>query len=260
MKSLVTRTNGAMSAPEPIVPEMLEHAIVAYLRPDSGMFQAQLKLLPKGHLIVPRIAALIHAFDAHLRVPLNREALEEWLLPLRDAVTFRPDEAEFDGRIESVLKRDPDLPPLPLACLNARSYAAAVRTFRKWPSGAELIELLEAQTRVLVLRRTALQAICDGIPRLEEPPQKPREPPTDEERAAVSGKVSALVQDLRGRSERAAPPGAFTAEVRPKSGALPPHVLAATLRQQIAKGPPDEVEGLKRRLDLLERSMPKAAE
>jgi hypothetical protein len=250
------------NAPEPVVPELLEEAIRAYLRPAREgrsaveEFQGAVAQIPPQR--AQRVAALADAYEMHLAPTITREALTAWLEPLCTAVGGHPPSGDvFDGRIEGVLTGGPDLP---LACLSDRSLAAALRAFRWWPSVQELIELLERQAGLLRSRQRALKAVHDlMVPQAPAvvPPVK-REGPTEAAIAAVGAMVSGFTAEIRGRGGDA---GAETAVKPPvKSGALPPAILAATLRRDIAGGPADLVGGLRKRLEILERQHPEVRE
>ena len=193
-QAIVIRNPKAATIPEPKVPEALEAAITTYLRADMGTFEHAGARLNPG--VVNYLDTLVAGFDAAIRAAITEEDLTDWLVPFCDSVAKPPSEEAFSARIRDVLATAPNLPR---CALNDRSKAALVRTFTWFPSSKELIEFLEAQGWLLIRRRTALQAIRDGVASRATEPPKPRVEPTEVEKVQVSQAVHGLVRELAAR-------------------------------------------------------------
>lgn len=238
MNELSTRVADPRAVPA--LPEWLDKAVDRFLDPE---WRSYLRPMEREQRQAAEFGA--RRFDEMLAVTIARPTLEAWLEPLVTAVKNPPPEDQYDGRIEAIMRA---AGALPLAVLGPVTQAEALKTFKFWPSAAELLELLEKEARRLQVRRDALHALAKPpAPRGDRP--QPRTPPSDAEKDHVARVVSAFAAGARGAGPGAGDPPPPKPEVKAKP--LADAQLIALYEQQARSGDKFVAENAERRLKAL---------
>lgn len=174
----------------PVLSLQLERQVSAIAEPSRYAGAEPFTLNSAAPRHDPAAASALPQFEHACRAP-DPSVVVAWLSQLAAAVGNSPSPEDFRERANVVVGALADLP----ACVwTSQTLAEASRSFRFWPSVAELDGLLRPRGESIWRRRDALRRIAEARPGAT-PSLRPD--PTDAEREQVRAAASALVAELR---------------------------------------------------------------
>lgn len=100
---------------------------------------------------------LIPYFETAMRTAITRDRLAMWFGPIPHAVSNPPPQDDLPGRIKVIAEVVCDLPA---AVLTVETRREAMRTWKFWPSAAEVFAFLEDKARALATMKALLESLA----------------------------------------------------------------------------------------------------
>jgi hypothetical protein len=159
MREMVSRRVGAVILPDsfvmpPIADARLAMEINSIIKPHPDLSKAQIW---SGDIRVAAAKALTE-LEPMMMLP-SESIVTAWLWPIGDAVEYTPAEDEFFRRAH-VLWMASDLPHVAWTLAAQRE---GIRTWRRLPSVAAVLELVGGPVLPLIARHKALRHIACGV-------------------------------------------------------------------------------------------------
>lgn len=147
---------------------------------------------PPPAWMMPEIRAA-HAKLGQALGPTDAAIIARWIAPLASMVSRAPEGDTLRVRVQAMAHA---LTDLPLCCWTPEMQRLAARTFKFWPSVAEIAELVAPAAQPLRQQRAALQRMMFVKPKHQRgSPEERAETP--EERAAHAERNRAAVEAMR---------------------------------------------------------------
>lgn len=197
-------------------------------------------------------AALVTVAEARCGGATTREHVDAWVSELLGARLGRPpqDDAALDAYIDLVALTFEDLPA---GVWGAEALKAGLRTWKWWPSTAEVGEVVEPVARRLIAERDALRRVAapPAPPALPAPSQLAL--PAPEDRPATADYVAGVLakwgyRPAGGRGDAA------TRAPAPREPAPPPRPLSPAGQARAAAAVTDLRAGVRLRYEEMARS------
>ncbi|MDE2022164.1 MAG: hypothetical protein KGI71_04640 [Patescibacteria group bacterium] len=193
MNQVATTTSRAIIADVPRMTPALRDVMRRVLNPhpDVGL---RLEAVPahvqtEARGIIPQLEALC--------CPAGADLVRHWLLPINSAVSQPLGPEDFDARAAAIAAAVGDMP---MAVFMPRNQAEAMRTWRWFPSAADVADFLGPKARVFTGPLWALRQVAEGRPETEPTPL------TDEQRTAISEEFWAKWRTMRAEAGLDRPP------------------------------------------------------
>lgn len=183
----------AIAPPDPPMPPAIAHAVAGMLAPVVG--RGQFGKDDPGHYVAPAALTehqwqdaqrIADRFDAML-IPVTRDVIAAWLMPVNVASRNPQAPAEFAMRVAGIAEMVGDLPA---AAFTAESRRRLTTGF--FPSHEDVRKAVEPEAEAWVRKRNALRSLRQAS---APAPAKPDER-TPEEIAAVQAKAAAFYADM----------------------------------------------------------------
>lgn len=133
--------------------------------------------------------------------PTEASTIARWIIPLASMVSRAPEGDNLRIRVQAMAQA---LTDLPICCWTAETQRQAARTFKWWPSVAEISDLVSPAAQPLRMQRAALQRMMFVKPTRGSPEARQEAP---EERAAHAERnrlaVQALADELADKEAKA---------------------------------------------------------
>jgi hypothetical protein len=156
---------------------------------------------PPPAWMMPEIRAA-HAKLGQALGPTDAAIIARWIAPLASMVSRAPEGDTLRVRVQAMAHA---LTDLPLCCWTADMQRLAARTFKFWPSVAEIAELVAPAAQPMRQQRAALQRMMFVKPKPRGSPEE-RAAHAERNRQAVEAMRAELAdKEARSRAARIAP-------------------------------------------------------
>jgi hypothetical protein len=133
----------------------LQTALIAHLYPHPDIPQA---VYPRYDVIEEAIA-LLHQMGQY-SAPAWDDTILAWMWPIADAVEYTPTEDDFMRRVKALSLAARDIPHVAWTLEKQRQ---GIRTWRRLPSVAQIMELVLPPVHPMMRMVAALRQIANGV-------------------------------------------------------------------------------------------------
>jgi hypothetical protein len=210
------------------LPQSLRWAVIDLLNPSEAV---RSPFGPWPQALREQAEQLLHEAE-RMCEPVSLGQISAWLAPITAAVSNPPPADDLRHRIHAIGMA---VAEMPCAAFSQAAQRQAMRTWKFWPSAAEVAALIGPKGNELISQREALR-------RIAKPPAPPASGQLNETRSSpITAEVAAAIKAKHG----VAAPALVEEKPRPDiAPRLPQRTIAEQMRELAATMTPEQIEAL----------------